>query len=226
MIRRIALRKGWVYSLTAKIDIIIERLEAMYPAAECELRYEGEAWKLLVMARLSAQCTDKRVNIVSEVLFNRYPTLDALADGEVSDIEDIVRPCGLYKVKARNLKDECIMVRDDFGGGVPDNMDDLLKLPGVGRKIANLILGDIYGKPAIVTDTHCIRITGKLGFCNSSNPLVVERILTAIVPPDKQSDFCHRLVLFGRDRCTARSPKCDGCPLADVCEDAETRAFL
>ena len=201
----------------SRINIIIGRLEELYPAAECELRYEGEAWKLLVMARLSAQCTDKRVNIVSDVLFDRYPALTDLADAEVSDVEEIVRPCGLYKVKARNIKDECIMVRDTFGGVVPDNMDDLLKLPGVGRKIANLILGDIYGKPAIVTDTHCIRITGKLGFCNSSNPLVVERILTAIVPPEKQSDFCHRLVWFGRDRCTARSPKCDGCPLSDVC---------
>ena len=200
-----------------RINIIIERLEEIYPAAECELRYEGEAWKLLVMARLSAQCTDKRVNIVSDVLFDRYPTLTDLADAEVSDIEEIVRPCGLYKVKARNIKDECIMVRDTFGGAVPDNMDDLLKLPGVGRKIANLILGDIYNKPAIVTDTHCIRITGKLGFCNSDNPLIVERTLTAIVPPEKQSDFCHRLVWFGRDRCTARSPKCDGCPLSDVC---------
>jgi Predicted EndoIII-related endonuclease len=202
-----------------RIGIIIERLEELYPAAECELRYEGESWKLLVMARLSAQCTDKRVNIVSDVLFERYPTLNDLAEGDVDEIESIVKPCGLYKVKARNIKDECIMVRDKFGGNVPDNMDDLLKLPGVGRKIANLILGDIYNKPAIVTDTHCIRITGKLGFCDSEmkNPLVIERILVALVPPEKQSDFCHRLVWFGRDRCTARSPKCDGCPLSDVC---------
>ena len=202
-----------------RINIIIERLEELYPSAECELRYEGDDWKLLVMARLSAQCTDKRVNIVSDVLFDRYPSLNDLAEGDTAEIESIVKPCGLYKVKARNIKDECIMVRDEFGGVVPDNMDDLLKLPGVGRKIANLILGDIYNKPAIVTDTHCIRITGKLGFCDTEmkNPLVIERILVKLVPPEKQSDFCHRLVWFGRDRCTARSPKCDGCPLSDVC---------
>jgi len=202
-----------------RIKIIIERLEELYPAAECELRYEGEAWKLLVMARLSAQCTDKRVNIVSDVLFERYLSLNDLAEGDIDEIESIVKPCGLYKVKARNIKDECIMVRDQFLGIVPDNMDDLLKLPGVGRKIANLILGDIYNKPAIVTDTHCIRITGKLGFCGTEikNPVVIERILVKLVPPEKQSDFCHRLVWFGRDRCTARSPKCDGCPLSDVC---------
>lgn len=202
-----------------KILIIVERLENLYPSAECELRYGGEAWKLLVMGRLSAQCTDKRVNIISEVLFERYPTLSELADGDIEEIETIIKSCGLYKVKARNIKDECIMVRDEFGGVVPDNMDDLLKLPGVGRKIANLILGDVYGKPSIVTDTHCIRITGRLGFCEPTmkNPLIIERILSDLVPLDKQTDFCHRIVWFGRDRCTARSPKCDGCPLSDVC---------
>lgn len=203
----------------ARIKIIIERLEALYPAAECELRYNGEAWKLLIMGRLSAQCTDKRVNIVSNVLFDRYPTLNDLADGDINEIENIIKPCGLYKVKARNIKDECIMIRDNFNGIVPDNMDDLLKLPGIGRKIANLILGDVFGKPAIVADTHCIRLTGRFGFCDTEmkNPLTIERILVKIVPPDKQSDLCHRLVLFGRDRCPARSPKCDGCPLSDVC---------
>ena len=200
-----------------RILIIIERLEALYPSAECALVYEGEPWKLLVMARLSAQCTDKRVNIVSEILFERYSTLEEMANANITELEEIVKPCGLYKVKARNIIDECIMIRNKFDGKVPDNMDDLLKLPGVGRKIANLILGDIYHKPAVVTDTHCIRITNKLGFCKNENPLIVERVLSQLVPPEKQSDFCHRLVWFGRDRCTARSPKCNGCPLSDVC---------
>lgn len=202
-----------------RILIIIARLEELYPAAECELRYYGDAWKLLVMGRLSAQCTDKRVNIVCEVLFDRYPTLNDLADADVSDVEEIIRPCGLYRVKAKNIVEECIIVRDTYNGVVPDNMEDLLKLPGIGRKIANLILGDIYNQPAIVTDTHCIRITGRLGFCDSDtkNPHVIERILSNLVPPDKQSDFCHRLVWFGRDRCMARNPKCAECPLSDVC---------
>ncbi|MCL2519011.1 MAG: endonuclease III [Oscillospiraceae bacterium] len=196
-----------------RILIIIERLEELYPAAECELVYEGEPWKLLVMARLSAQCTDKRVNIVSEPLFERYPTVKAMADADITELEEIVKPCGLYKVKARNIIDSCKMIQNKF----PDTMEDLLKLPGVGRKIANLILGDVFHEPAVVTDTHCIRLTNRFGFCKSENPLVVERTLVELVPPEKQSDFCHRLVWFGRDRCTARSPKCAGCPLADVC---------
>jgi len=207
-----------------RILIIIERLEELYPSAECELGYQGEPWKLLVMARLSAQCTDKRVNIVSEPLFERFPTLEAMSEAELHELEEIVKPCGLYKVKARNIIDSCRMVIDKFGGKIPDNMEDLLKLPGVGRKIANLILGDVYRKPAIVTDTHCIRISNKVGFCESENPLIVERILSGLVPPEKQSDFCHRLVWFGRDRCTARSPKCDGCPLADMCQYSEQTA--
>lgn len=202
-----------------KINIIIERLEELYPATECDLEYKGEAWRLVVMGILSAQCTDARVNIVSETLFDKYPTLSGLADGEPDEIEEIVKPCGFYKNKARHIKNACAMLRDEYGGEVPDNMESLLKLPGVGRKIANLIIGDIFHKPAVVTDTHCIRLTGRFGFCDPDmkNPLVIERILVGLVPPEKQSDFCHRLVWFGRDRCKARSPECGGCPLADVC---------
>ena len=204
---------------TKTVDFIIEELEKLYPAAECALAYEGEPWKLLVMARLSAQCTDKRVNTVSEILFEKYKTLDELADADIKDIEDIIKPCGLYKVKARNIKDECAMIRGEFNGVIPDNMEDLLKLPGVGRKIANLIIGDIFKKPAVVTDTHCIRISGRLGFCggNVKDPLRIERILADVIPPEKQSDFCHRLVLFGRDVCSARSPKCGVCPFTEIC---------
>ena len=198
---------------------IVQRLEDIYPEATCALEYGGEPWKLLVMARLSAQCTDARVNIVCRDLFARFPTLDSLADAHLSEIEDIVRPCGLFRTKAKSIKEACTDVRDIHGGKVPDNMDDLLKLSGVGRKIANLLLGDIYGKPAIVADTHCIRICGRLGMYDTSlkDPHKVELILTEIVEPEKQSDFCHRIVQFGRDTCMSRSPKCDVCPLSDLC---------
>ena len=198
---------------------IVKRLEDIYPEATCALEYGGEPWKLLVMARLSAQCTDARVNIVCRDLFARFPTLDSLADAELSEIEDIVRPCGLFRTKAKSIKEACTDVRDLHGGKVPDNMDDLLKLSGVGRKIANLLLGDIYGKPAIVADTHCIRICGRFGMYDTSlkDPHKVELILTEIVEPEKQSDFCHRIVQFGRDTCMARSPRCDVCPLRDLC---------
>ena len=198
---------------------IVERLEEIYPDAVCALEYGGEPWKLLVMARLSAQCTDARVNIVCRDLFARFPTLDALANAPLEDIEDIVRPCGLFRTKAKSIKEACITVRDVHGGKVPDNMDDLLALSGVGRKIANLLLGDIYGLPAIVADTHCIRICGRLGMYDVTlkDPHKVELILTDIVEPPKQSDFCHRIVQFGRDTCMARSPKCNECPLSALC---------
>ena len=199
---------------------IVERLKGVYPEALCALEADGIAWRLLVMARLSAQCTDARVNIVCRDLFQKYPTLEAMADAPIEEIEDIIRPCGLFRTKAESIKNACIMLRDDFGGVLPDNMEDLLKLPGVGRKIANLLLGDIYKKPAIVADTHCIRICGRLGFYSEAlkDAHKVEKALVKITSPEKQSDFCHRIVNFGRDVCTARSPKCDGCPLRELCK--------
>ncbi len=198
---------------------IVDRLKNVYPEAECALESGGIAWRLLVMARLSAQCTDARVNIVCRELFAKYPTLNSLADAPLSDIEDIVRPCGLFRTKADSIKRACIMLRDDFGGVVPDNMDDLLSLPGVGRKIANLILGDVYSKPAIVADTHCIRICGRFGMypTEMKDPTKVEKIMSELIAPEEQSDFCHRIVQFGRDTCSARSPKCSECPLLDLC---------
>lgn len=199
---------------------IVARLEQIYPDATCALEYGGEPWRLLVMARLSAQCTDARVNIVSRELFARFPTVDALADAPLDEIEAIVRPCGLFRTKAESIRQECRMLRDRFDYRVPDTMEELLLMPGVGRKIANLMLGDIYGKPAIVADTHCIRICGRFGMYDTDmkDPSRVERIMRELVAPEKQSDFCHRIVQFGRDTCTARAPHCDTCPLRDVCE--------
>ncbi len=196
------------------------RLEVLYPEAQCALESGGEAWKLLVMGRLSAQCTDARVNIVCRELFSKYPTSNHVASCNLSELEAIVRPCGLYKTKAKNIKDSCIMLRDEFGGTLPDTMEELLRFPGVGRKIANLLLGDIFGKPAIVTDTHCIRICGRVGIYPESlkDPVKIEKILAPLIEPEKQADFCHRLVMFGRDICTARSPKCGGCPISDICK--------
>ena len=198
---------------------IVAELEGIYPDSSCALEYGGEPWRLMVMARLSAQCTDARVNEVCRVLFERFPTLDSLADAPLAEIADVVRPCGLWQKKSENIKEECRMVRDTFGSVVPDNMDDLLKLPGVGRKIANLLLGDIYGKPAIVADTHCIRICGRFGMYPESlkDAHKVERIMSALVEPSAQSDFCHRIVQFGRDVCTARSPRCTECPILKNC---------
>ena len=198
---------------------IVEILEQIYPEAVCALEYGGEPWRLMVMARLSAQCTDARVNEVCRVLFNRFPTLDSLADAPVGEIAEIVRPCGLWNTKSDNIKRECMMLRDEFGGVVPDDMDALLSLPGVGRKIANLLLGDIYGKPAIVADTHCIRICGRFGMypMGTKDAHKVEKIMSELVAPEKQSDFCHRIVQFGRDVCIARSPRCEECPLSELC---------
>ena len=198
---------------------IVERLKQRYPSAECALEYEGEPWRLLVMGRLSAQCTDARVNIVCRELFTRFPTAQALADAPIAEIEDIVRPCGLFRTKAQNIKDACAMLVYRFGGVLPDDMDTLLTLPGVGRKIANLLLGDIYHRPAIVADTHCIRISERLGLTprGCSSPEQTERSLIPLIAPEEQSDFCHRIVWFGREVCTARSPKCDVCPLGDLC---------
>ncbi|MBO5882777.1 MAG: endonuclease III [Clostridia bacterium] len=198
---------------------IVARLEEYYPEAVCALEYSGEPWKLLVMGRLSAQCTDARVNIVCRELFEVFPTYEALADGEIEEIERIIRPCGLFRTKAASIKAACEMLRDEFGGRLPDTMEELLLFPGVGRKIANLLLGDVYGKPAIVADTHCIRICGRFGMYPESekSPEKVERIMTELISPEKSSDFCHRIVNFGREVCSARSPRCDECPLIDLC---------
>lgn len=215
-------------SKKAKIEraaTIVERLKARYPSAECALQYEGEPWRLLVMGRLSAQCTDARVNIVCRELFARFPTPRALADAPIEDVESIVRPCGLYRTKAQNIKDACAMLVEQYNGVLPADMDALLTFPGVGRKIANLLLGDIYHLPAIVADTHCIRISGRLGLvpAGCKDPTKVEHALVPIIAPDEQSDFCHRIVWFGREVCTARSPKCDSCPLRDLCKEAQER---
>lgn len=197
---------------------IIERLKKEYPDAACTLDYE-EAWKLLVSVRLAAQCTDARVNVIVKGLFEKYPDVNALAEAEVSEIEEIVRPCGLGKSKARDINACMKMLRDEYEGKVPDDFDALLKLPGVGRKSANLIMGDVFGKPAIVTDTHCIRLSNRMGLVDGiREPRKVEMALWKIIPPEEGSDFCHRLVIHGREVCTARTkPYCDRCCLADIC---------
>lgn len=203
-----------------RADAAVERLKALYPDAACSLEYTGEPWKLLVMGRLSAQCTDARVNIVCSELFSRFPTSRALADAELPEIENIVRPCGLYRIKAADIKAECELLENRYGGKLPDTMEALLTFPGVGRKIANLLLGDIFGKPGIVADTHCIRICGRLGFYpeTQKDPLKTEKTMSALIEGSEQSDFCHRLVLFGRDICHAKSPDCEGCRLSDICK--------
>lgn len=198
--------------ITAKL------LEKHYPNAECSLEYDGDPWKLLVMSRLSAQCTDARVNITSKPLFEKFPDVYSMAKADVSEIEKIIFPCGLYKTKARDISQMCNQLIENFDGNVPDNMKDLLSLSGVGRKIANLMLGDIFGKGGIVADTHCIRISNRLGFVKSENQVIVERELSELVPSDMQTDFCHRIVHFGRDICTARNPACERCFLADICK--------
>ena len=205
-----------------RMAIIVERLKQVYPLSVCALEYGGEAWKLLIMGRLSAQCTDARVNIVCRELFREFPTLESVADAPIERLEEIVRPCGLYRTKAASIKEACTIVRDVHGGVLPNTMEGLLALPGVGRKIANLLLGDIYGIPGIVADTHCIRLGGRFGMYPQElkDPAKVEKILSELVEPAEQTDLCHRLVQFGRDVCTARAPRCGECPLADVCSNA------
>lgn len=200
--------------------VAVLRLKEFYPDALCALEYKGDPWKLLVMARLSAQCTDKRVNAVSEKLFSELPDAYAMANAPISQIEELIRSCGLYRMKASDIKKMSAMLISEYQGVVPDTVDELLKLPGVGRKIANLIVGDLYGKPAIVTDTHCIRICGRLGFYPEElkDPYKIEKILVKAIEPSEQSDFCHRIVQFGRDVCTARAPKCENCILGDICK--------
>ena len=204
---------------------VVERLKKIYPVAECALKYEGDPWKLLVMGRLSAQCTDERVNLTSVTLFERFPTARDMADADISELEEIVKPCGLYRMKAANIKDSSAMLVYKYGGVLPDTMEELLAFPGVGRKIANMLLGDIFKKPAVVCDTHCIRIAGRLGMYPESekNPDKIEKILKSLIYPEEGSDFCHRIVFFGREVCTARAPSCSSCPLADICEHVKGR---
>lgn len=198
--------------------VCIERLKAEYPLADCTLDYD-HAWQLLVEVRLAAQCTDARVNVVVQDLFAKYPSVEALAAAEPEEIEAIVKPCGLGRSKARDISACMRVLRDQYGGHVPDRFDQLLALPGVGRKSANLIMGDVFGQPAIVTDTHCIRLCNRIGLVDGvKEPAKVEKALWQIIPPEEGSDFCHRLVYHGRAVCTARTrPYCERCCLADVC---------
>ena len=197
---------------------IIKRLKEAYPDADCTLDYD-DAWKLLVSVRLAAQCTDARVNVVVPKLYEKFPTIQALAETDVDEIEEIVRSCGLGRSKARDISACMKILWEKYDGKVPEDFDALLKLPGVGRKSANLIMGDVFGKPAIVTDTHCIRLTNRMGLVDGmKEPKKVEMALWKIIPPEEGSDFCHRLVFHGRDVCTARTkPYCDQCTLADIC---------
>lgn len=197
---------------------VIKRLKKEYPDADCTLDY-NEAWKLLVSVRLAAQCTDARVNIVVEKLYEKYPDVDALAKAEPEQIEEIVRPCGLGKSKSRDISACMRMLKEKYNGKVPDDFNELLKLPGVGRKSANLIMGDVFGKPAIVTDTHCIRLTNRMGLVDGiKEPKKVEMALWKIIPPEEGSEFCHRLVYHGREVCSARTkPHCEKCCLNDIC---------
>ena len=199
--------------------LVISRLKEAYPDADCTLDY-NEAWKLLVSVRLAAQCTDERVNVIVKDLYARYPDVESLAQAEPEEIEEIVRPCGLGPSKARDISKCMRMLRDDYGGRVPDDFDELLKLPGVGRKSANLIMGDVFGKPAIVTDTHCIRLCNRIGLVDGiKDPKKVEMALWKIIPPEEGNEFCHRLVYHGREVCTARTtPYCEKCCLSDICK--------
>ena len=197
---------------------VIEILKTVYPEAPCALHYSKD-YELMIAVRLSAQCTDARVNLVTPALFAAYPTLEAMANADIEKVEEFVHSCGFYRQKAKDIVLACQMLLEKHDGKVPNSMESLLKLPGVGRKTANLLLGDLYGKPgSVVCDTHCIRICGRLGFTQSKDPEKVERQLRDILPPEESSDFCHRIVLFGRDTCIARSPKCEGCPLAVHCK--------
>ena len=200
--------------------LAVEALKKEYPDAICSLTYT-EPLQLLIATRLSAQCTDARVNMVTPALFERFPTLNAFCDGPVEDIEEIIRSCGLYKTKARDIYAMCNKLRSDYNSVGPDTVEELTKLPGVGRKTANLVVGDIYHKPAVVTDTHCIRICGRLGLSEGKEPLKVEKQLRAVLPMDEANDFCHRLVLHGRAVCDARKPKCEICCMREFCKYAQ-----
>lgn len=198
---------------------IHEKLQTMYPDALCSLSWGGDPWRLLVMGVLSAQCTDERVNKVCPALFERYPGVGDMAEAEAGEVGEYIRSCGFWRVKSENLVNAARKIMTDFGGEVPESMEELLSLPGVGRKIGNLVRGDAFGLPGIVADTHCIRINGRLGFYPETmkDPAKVEKILDGIVPKAEQSDYCHRMVLFGREYCDARRPRCGECPLAEEC---------
>ena len=202
-----------------KVREIIDILSHRYPDALCALQYDKD-YELMIAVRLSAQCTDARVNLVTPALFAAYPTLEAMAQADIADVENYIHSCGFYRQKAKDIVLACQMLINQYGSKVPGTMEELLKLPGVGRKTANLLLGDIYGTPgSVVCDTHCIRICGRLGLSKGKEPEKVEMQLRKILPPEESSDFCHRIVLFGRDICTARNPKCGECPLSPFCKE-------
>jgi len=202
-----------------KVRAIIDALNERYPDALCALHYEKD-YELMIAVRLSAQCTDARVNLITPALFAAYPTLEAMANADIRDVEGYIHSCGFFRQKASDIVLACRMLIDEYGGKVPGTMEELLKLPGVGRKTANLLLGDLYAVPgSVVCDTHCMRICERLGLSKGREPEKVERQLRAILPPEESSDFCHRIVLFGREICTARNPKCDQCPLALHCNE-------
>ena len=200
--------------------LCVEALKKEYPDAICSLNYKND-FQLLVATRLSAQCTDARVNIVTPALFEKYPTVEAFAEADVADVEEIIRSCGFYHTKAKDIIGMAQKILSDFGGMVPDNIEDLTSLPGVGRKTANLICGDIFGKPAVVADTHLIRISKLLGLDETKDPFKVETALRKLLPPEESNDFCHRCVLHGRAVCVARRPACEKCCMADVCKSAK-----
>ncbi len=199
-----------------RADLAVKRLEELYPDAICSLIYT-DAFQLLIATRLSAQCTDKRVNMVTPALFAEFPDAVSMANAKLTRVEELIKTCGLYKTKAKDLIGIGKSITENYGGKVPDTIEELTKLPGVGRKTANLVCGDIFGKPAVVTDTHFIRICNRLGLVDTVNPLTVETQMRKLLPPDKSNDFCHRTVLFGRDVCTARKPDCENCVLKDIC---------
>ena len=199
-----------------RVIATVEALEKLYPEAICSLEY-SDPFQLLIATRLSAQCTDKRVNMVTPDLFAEFPTAEKMANAPLGRVEELIKTCGLYKTKAKDLIGIGKAITENFGGRVPDSIEELTTLPGVGRKTANLVCGDIYGKPAVVTDTHFIRICNRLGFVKTVNPLQVEAQMRRLLPPEKSNDFCHRTVLFGRDICVARKPKCEICPLNEFC---------
>ncbi len=202
-----------------KVRHIIDVLNSRYPDALCALHYSKD-YELMIAVRLSAQCTDARVNQITPALFAAYPTLEAMAAAKIEDVERYVHTCGFFRQKAKDIVLACQMLINEYGGKVPGTMEALLKLPGVGRKTANLLLGDLYGVPgSVVCDTHCIRISNRLGLAKGKEPEKVEQQLRAILPPEESSDFCHRIVLFGRDTCTARNPKCGDCPLSMYCTE-------
>ena len=201
---------------------VIARLKAEYPEVKCALIYE-KPHELLIATRLSAQCTDKRVNLVTPALFKRFPTIDAFADADVSEVEEYIKSCGLFHTKARDIVEMCRQLRDIYGGVVPDSIDELVKLAGVGRKTANLVAADLYGKPAMVCDTHVIRLTNRLGLAKGTDAVSVEKQLRAIIPAEEGLNFCHRLVWHGRGVCSARAPRCEECVLKDICKYNKSR---